>query len=603
MKSIATTSLTERVLLILILLVGGAGLVYGWRLFWFLTDDAYIAFRYISNAHFGYGYVWNVPPFLPVEGYTSFFWVALLDVVWRFTGIEPPASANWIALVFSYGTMLLGAGMIMRLRWHRRLEKYRRAFVALLVLFLLLNRTFLAWSSSGLETAMFGFLLCLWVYVMLLGPLDSRRACLGAFVAACIALTRPDGLIFCAATIFVVVGSVYAAPERTRRRRMLLWGLLPFGIVLIHEAWRLSFYGEWLPNTYYAKITGPWPQSGFRYLFSFALEYSIWFAGVFVLWAFVKSGGRLRAGRLPADPHFSGAAGPFPSGAADPSPSGVAISEGRAGERSLSPGAVRTEGKAGISLAVIGVVGALVVHAGYYTFIVGGDHFEYRVYAHLLPLIFVAFVWSLNSLHGRPISSIAAAMIFIALSLPVQWTHWAVTRDLITRDETHAMFVPIAPHWPHPFRWYARAFDRSQSWLISHKVCARHQEHKVFWQTQLEFYPSREDGLRISGGGYPVYDIGAVGVPSWMLPHVNIIDRFGLNDYAIARTPTPVSGERYMAHERRSPIGYIRGFRPNVIVREGRVFVEKRNPPMTGEYISEYERAWRVKARALKHAK
>jgi hypothetical protein len=28
---------------------------YGWRLFWFLTDDAYIAFRYISNSILGYG--------------------------------------------------------------------------------------------------------------------------------------------------------------------------------------------------------------------------------------------------------------------------------------------------------------------------------------------------------------------------------------------------------------------------------------------------------------------------------------------------------------------------------------------------------------------
>ena len=63
------------------------GLFAGWKAFWFLTDDAYIAFRYIGNSMDGYGYVWNVPPFLPVEGYTSFLWVALLDVVWRFTGI------------------------------------------------------------------------------------------------------------------------------------------------------------------------------------------------------------------------------------------------------------------------------------------------------------------------------------------------------------------------------------------------------------------------------------------------------------------------------------------------------------------------------------
>jgi len=37
----------------------------GWREFWFLTDDAYITFRYISNHVRGWGYTWNPPPFLP----------------------------------------------------------------------------------------------------------------------------------------------------------------------------------------------------------------------------------------------------------------------------------------------------------------------------------------------------------------------------------------------------------------------------------------------------------------------------------------------------------------------------------------------------------
>jgi arabinofuranosyltransferase len=64
-----------------LLLLAALGLYLGWRVFWFLTDDAYIAFRYISTSRLGYGYVWNPPPFKPVEGYTSFLWVFLLDLV------------------------------------------------------------------------------------------------------------------------------------------------------------------------------------------------------------------------------------------------------------------------------------------------------------------------------------------------------------------------------------------------------------------------------------------------------------------------------------------------------------------------------------------
>ena len=38
----------------------------GYRCFWFLTDDAFIVFRYVSNLRLGYGLTWNPPPFAPV---------------------------------------------------------------------------------------------------------------------------------------------------------------------------------------------------------------------------------------------------------------------------------------------------------------------------------------------------------------------------------------------------------------------------------------------------------------------------------------------------------------------------------------------------------
>ena len=70
--------LCSRGVRILLLVVAAVGLLAGWDLFYFLTDDAYIAFRYVANAHEGRGLVWNPAPFLPVEGYTSFLWVTLL---------------------------------------------------------------------------------------------------------------------------------------------------------------------------------------------------------------------------------------------------------------------------------------------------------------------------------------------------------------------------------------------------------------------------------------------------------------------------------------------------------------------------------------------
>lgn len=88
-----------------ILLTAAVGLYFGWKLFWFLTDDAFIAFRYVNNSISGHGYVWNPPPFRPVEGYTSFLWIVLLDGIWRVFDATPPEVANSLSLVFSYATL------------------------------------------------------------------------------------------------------------------------------------------------------------------------------------------------------------------------------------------------------------------------------------------------------------------------------------------------------------------------------------------------------------------------------------------------------------------------------------------------------------------
>src|SRR6266436_6189736 len=109
-------SANSKIALILLSFATLISVYYGWRLFWFLTDDAFIAFRYISNSQLGHGYVWNAPPFRPVEGYTSFLWVVLLDVVWRVSGVEPPAAANYVSLLFTYLTLLLGGLLVLRMK-------------------------------------------------------------------------------------------------------------------------------------------------------------------------------------------------------------------------------------------------------------------------------------------------------------------------------------------------------------------------------------------------------------------------------------------------------------------------------------------------------
>jgi len=194
----------QKIWLTLILSAAAVVLYYGWRLFWFMTDDALIAFRYVSNSVLGFGYTWNPPPFQPVEGYTSFLWVALLDYVWRWFGVEPPQIANWLSLFFSALTLGLTVWIVMRMKLSERLARFRLVFLGLVLLGILSNRTFLAWTSSGLETALFNFCFTLWIIIAVMAHRRGSGWLFGlTLTASLVYLSRPDGLLILAATVLI----------------------------------------------------------------------------------------------------------------------------------------------------------------------------------------------------------------------------------------------------------------------------------------------------------------------------------------------------------------------------------------------------------------
>lgn len=552
------------------LIIGGvlvflsfAPLYFGWRVFWFLTDDAYISFRYISNSMLGYGYVWNPPPFRPVEGYTNFLWIVVLEIVWRVLGIEPPKSANYLTLLFSFLTLAVVSLMLLKLNWNNLLRRYRLFFLVLLLVAILTNRTFLAWTSSGLETAMFNFFLIAWLYSTVF--IDECSVewvfCLSAF-STLMALTRPDGLLFAGASVLLFIS---AFRKRTCTHIRHIFAFSPLLLIVIHVAWRISFYGEWLPNTYYAKNTGVWPESGVRYLLSFIIEYSLWvWLGLAAFVCFTR---------------FT----EVKSAMYGVSNTGGQVMKGH-----------RTAAKRKVtSLKVTVVLVVILLHVAYYTFIIGGDHFEYRVYSHLIPLIFFSCIWLLNVVRLTPLISSVILIVFILLSYPIPWTHWKISQGLTTRKQTFVMKIPLSQHWPTPFRGYVELFDDLQFWLIEHFVCMRHQEHKIFCERQIQKLPSRAEGALLSHKDYPVMVDKAVGVPGWVLPQIHIIDYWGLNDYVISRNPVDVHKIRYIAHSRKPPDGYVECFSPNVRVLKGKkVEITKREKELTAEDIRECERVW-----------
>jgi hypothetical protein len=125
-------------------------------------------------------------------------------------------------------------------------------------------------------------------------------------------------------------------------------------------------------------------------------------------------------------------------------------------------------------------VGVVAAQFGYYTFDIGGDHFEYRVYSHLVLLLFMSAVWLLGQLATylpttRPLRrwmAFGVLLLFIACAQPIPWTHWAKTNNLEARLEIFRLTQPLAPSFPKWIRPVVGQWDGWQEWLISRTRCA-----------------------------------------------------------------------------------------------------------------------------------
>lgn len=110
---------------------------------WFLTDDAFISFRYTRNLLEGHGLVFN--PGERVEGYTNFLWILELAAIWGLFGIRPEHAAPWLSVAYTVATIAA------ILWWVARLPALQsRPLVAWMTLGLLCsNAIFAVWTSSG----------------------------------------------------------------------------------------------------------------------------------------------------------------------------------------------------------------------------------------------------------------------------------------------------------------------------------------------------------------------------------------------------------------------------------------------------------------------
>ncbi len=215
-------------------------LLSGW-----LDDDAFITLRTIDNLLEGRGPVWN--PAERVQAYTHPLWLGLNAVLISITG-EFELTCVVTAIVLSLGTVYL---LVFRVARSIR-------FGCCLVLGLLLSKSFVDYSTSGLEDPLTRLLLV--VFALTFAGRDSSgsspaRLGLTTLIASLATLCRPDAILLFVPALLVEL-------RRHGSRQSLRVVVLGFAPIVAWGLFALFYYGSPFPNTAFAKLGAGVPQAG-----------------------------------------------------------------------------------------------------------------------------------------------------------------------------------------------------------------------------------------------------------------------------------------------------------------------------------------------------
>lgn len=233
--------------------------LYGWmfiqqtsinfegKKYYTLFDDAMISMRYAKNLVNGYGLVWN-PDGEKVEGYTNFFWVLYMTVP-HLLQIPSTKTSLFIQLTV---LALLAAALSLIYKTAILLTDGNTNISAGTVVMAGLFFPITYWSLSGMETGPLIFLLSAVVYLCVKVLKTGKFSVLLYFILFIMTLVRIDMyLLF----VFIVAFMFYS--DKVNAGKHLTAGITGFAVSLGGMTlFRVLYYHDLLPNTYYLKMTG-----------------------------------------------------------------------------------------------------------------------------------------------------------------------------------------------------------------------------------------------------------------------------------------------------------------------------------------------------------
>jgi hypothetical protein len=227
----------------------------------FYSDDALISMRYAQRLLEGRGLTWTDGQ--PVEGYSNLLWILCA----AFLGLLGMDLVNATRLLGALCGIAVFAALL-----YRRVTGGTNSVVPLAAgtAVFAASAPIAVWTLAGLETPLFAALL-VWGFILLLEADESPVYRSSKFVHAglffgLLCLTRLDGPLFAAvAAAWIAVAGRRGGRSIRNTVSFLIW---PVALFAAQQVFRLSYYGEWLPNVWYVKVSPSIQHlaSGFRYV-------------------------------------------------------------------------------------------------------------------------------------------------------------------------------------------------------------------------------------------------------------------------------------------------------------------------------------------------
>jgi arabinofuranosyltransferase len=219
-----------------------------------LVDDAMISMRYAWNFSHGAGLVWN--PEERVEGYTNLLMVLLMSAATLFLDKSNAVlSIQLIGIVFVLVTTWLTLKIYEIVSSKLNIEHVKFAKY-LLFLSVLVYYPLNYWSLMGMETGLLALLITFAILtsMLYLSRRTPRLLLLTTILLGLAFLTRNDSLIY-ALLVFGFLGISLRSDKQALY--LLFINLAVYGLFIIgQEAFRSTYYGTLVPNTYTLKLVG-----------------------------------------------------------------------------------------------------------------------------------------------------------------------------------------------------------------------------------------------------------------------------------------------------------------------------------------------------------